>query len=108
MSLADGSPHPFQVTMRRFGRKLDVARVREELPLSLFFFDCLHLDGEDTLRALRSERPELPVILTSGYDEERTAERNGSGAVVGFLRKPYEPEALIERVTLAVEDHRQA
>jgi DNA ligase-1 len=30
---SDGRPQPFQVTMRRFGRKLDVERVREELPL---------------------------------------------------------------------------
>ncbi|MFQ5974414.1 MAG: ATP-dependent DNA ligase, partial [Alphaproteobacteria bacterium] len=29
----DGQPHPFQVTMRRFGRKTDVARLRETLPL---------------------------------------------------------------------------
>ncbi len=45
----DGFPQPFQVTMRRFGRKLDVAGMREQLPLSAFFFDCLHLDGEDLI-----------------------------------------------------------
>lgn len=28
----DGAPHPFQITMRRFGRKLDVPRLRGELP----------------------------------------------------------------------------
>jgi DNA ligase-1 len=42
----DGLPLPFQETMRRFGRRLDVERLREELPLSPFFFDCLYLDGE--------------------------------------------------------------
>jgi DNA ligase-1 len=41
----DGSPHDFQVTMQRFGRKLDVDRLRAELPLVPFFFDCLYLDG---------------------------------------------------------------
>ena len=44
---ADGRPHPFQVTMRRFGRRLDVETLRRELPLSMQLFDCLHLDGED-------------------------------------------------------------
>jgi len=43
---ADGRPHPFQTTMRRFGRKLDVAAQRERLPLSTFFFDVLAVDGE--------------------------------------------------------------
>jgi DNA ligase-1 len=45
----DGLPHPFQVTMRRFGRKLDVTQMRESFPIAPFFFDCLHLDGEDLI-----------------------------------------------------------
>jgi DNA ligase-1 len=52
----DGAPLPFQVTMRRFGRKLDVSRMRGELPLTPFFFDVLHLDGEDLLDRPTSER----------------------------------------------------
>jgi DNA ligase-1 len=31
--------------MQRFGRKLDVERLRAELPLVPFFFDCLFVDG---------------------------------------------------------------
>ncbi len=46
---ADGSPQPFQVTMRRFGRKLDIDAARGELPLSVFFFDCLRRDGADLI-----------------------------------------------------------
>ncbi|HEV2751522.1 MAG TPA: ATP-dependent DNA ligase [Gemmatimonadales bacterium] len=42
---ADGTPLPFQVTMRRFGRKLDVDRLRADLPLAAFFFDILYADG---------------------------------------------------------------
>lgn len=52
----DGSPHPFQVTMRRFGRKLDVANQRRLLPLSPFFFDCLYLDGEPLIDLPQKER----------------------------------------------------
>jgi DNA ligase-1 len=40
----DGKPRPFQETMSRFGAQ-DV----RELLLSPFFFDCLHLDGQDLL-----------------------------------------------------------
>jgi DNA ligase 1 len=42
---AAGKPRPFQLTMRRFGRKLDVATLRQQLPLHVYFFDCLLLDG---------------------------------------------------------------
>jgi DNA ligase-1 len=41
----DGSPHSFQTTMRRFGRKLDDVSVRGDLPLSVFFFDCMFANG---------------------------------------------------------------
>jgi ATP-dependent DNA ligase I len=41
----DGRPHPFQETMRRFGRKLQVDELRRELPLTPFCFDCLYVDG---------------------------------------------------------------
>ncbi len=43
---AGGAPQPFQVTMRRFGRRLDVAALRAELPLAAFFFDILRRDGD--------------------------------------------------------------
>jgi DNA ligase-1 len=42
---ADGSPLPFQETMRRFGRRLDVDRLRSDVPLRPYFFDCLFADG---------------------------------------------------------------
>ena len=41
---ASGRPHAFQTTMRRFGRKLDVALLQHELPMRAFFFDCLRRD----------------------------------------------------------------
>ncbi len=52
----DGRPHAFQTTMRRFGRKLDVARVRAELPLSPRFFDCLYVDGDALIDRPGAER----------------------------------------------------
>jgi DNA ligase-1 len=54
----DGTPHPFQLTMRRFGRKLDIDSLRASLPLNAFFFDCLHADGEDLIDRPFSERIE--------------------------------------------------
>jgi DNA ligase 1 len=53
---AGGAPQPFQVTMRRFGRKLDVERMRSELPLAVYFFDCLHRDGTSLLDRPAHER----------------------------------------------------
>lgn len=43
--MPSGRPHPFQTTMRRFGRKLEIDALREELPMQAYFFDCLRLEG---------------------------------------------------------------
>ncbi len=64
---ADGRPHPFQVTMRRFGRKLDVEAQRVQLPLSVFFFDCLLADGQPVMdRAARERHDLLRALLPTG------------------------------------------
>ena len=52
----DPSPHPFQVTMQRFGRKLDVDRLRAEIPLTPFLFDCLYADGESLIDSAQEAR----------------------------------------------------
>src|SRR4030095_3186894 len=40
----DGRPQAFQITMRRFGRKLDVDAPQASLPITTFFFVALSLD----------------------------------------------------------------
>ena len=52
----DGTPHPFQTTMRRFGRRLEVDALRAELPLTPFFFDVLRRDEQDLLDVPLDER----------------------------------------------------
>ena len=75
-------PQPFQVTMRRFGRKLDVERMRQALPLAPFFFDCLYLDGGPiidepyarrvrTLSELTPPDALVPRLVTSDANQAR-------------------------------------
>lgn len=52
----DGRPQPFQTTMRRFGRKLDVDAMRAELPLTPFWFDLLYLDGQSLIDEPQARR----------------------------------------------------
>jgi DNA ligase-1 len=101
----DGTPHPFQTTMRRFGRKLDVDRLREELPLSPFFFDLLYGDDTPLVDESRSRRfaalaeiagPQLvvpQVIASRPVDAARFFEdalaRGHEGIMVKALDAPY-------------------
>jgi DNA ligase-1 len=52
----EGRAQPFQVTARRFGRKLDLERVRAELPLSTFWFDLLYLNGQSLIDEPQARR----------------------------------------------------
>ena len=79
----DGTPRPFQTSMRRFGRRSDDATLRAQLPLHSFYFDCLRYDGEtlidaDTLTrqaALRDAVPaaqQMPSIRTASPADAET------------------------------------
>ena len=46
---ASGRPRPFQETAARTASRVDVGTLREQVPLTSYFFDLLHLDGEDLL-----------------------------------------------------------
>ena len=45
----EGAPLPFQEVLKRFRRKHDVAKAREDVTVEFRAFDCLHADGEDLL-----------------------------------------------------------
>src|SRR5580704_1838823 len=47
----DGRPQPFQVTAARAASQAAEGREAGQLPLSLFLFDALHVDGTDLLDA---------------------------------------------------------
>jgi DNA ligase-1 len=101
-----GRPHPFQLTMSRFGSRLQVEQQRDALPLSPVFFDCLHLDGDDLIDRPTGERfaalaeriPEtlrVPRVVASGIEEaepllEAALERGHEGVMVKALDAPYE------------------
>ena len=67
-----GRPLPFQDTMRRFGRKLEVDAMRAELPLAAFFFDVLLLDGVELLdQPLSTRLARLDPLLPEAHKVPR-------------------------------------
>ncbi len=91
---AGGAPQPFQVTMRRFGRKLDVERLRAALPLSAFFFDVLRHDGETLVdRPARERFAALAEALPSGLVVPRLVTSDAADAEAFYaeaLRRGHE------------------
>jgi DNA ligase 1 len=100
VAMADGEPLPFQEVLRRFRRKHDVERAREEVAVELRAFDCLHADGEDLLTAPLVERHNrLQEILSGGVsalsitgDEDEIADIEANALDAGhegiMLKRP--------------------
>jgi PAS domain S-box-containing protein len=47
------------------------------------------LGGDQVLKELRKRRPDVPVLLCSGYSEEEMSERFSPEDMATFLQKPY-------------------
>jgi DNA-binding NarL/FixJ family response regulator len=54
--------------------------------------------GLDTLKQLKHEKPELPVLVLSMYPEEQYAVRAFKAGVSGYLTKESAPEELISAI----------
>jgi DNA ligase-1 len=126
-----GRPRPFQETAARTASRRGVDELREQVPLTTYFFDVLHLDGEDLLDRPAAERlaaltealpAELvvPRRLTADHGEAAAffadvVARGHEGVVVKSLAAPYEagrrgaswvkvkPRHTLDLVVLAVE-----
>ena len=55
------------------------------------------LGGLDLAKRLTSERPGLPVLLVSGYNREEMTD--DPSRTISFLRKPFTPGELLEKVS---------
>ena len=56
------------------------------------------MGGEETFHCLRRVRREIPIVLTSGYDESLALQGFPAGQRPGFLQKPYTGETLAGKV----------
>ncbi len=61
-----------------------------------------HLNGEEAFREIRRLRPDVPVLLSSGYNEQETVSRFVGKGLAGFIPKPFESSTLIAKVREAV------
>ena len=83
----DGTPLPFQETMRRFGRKLDVERVQDALPITPMFFDALYLDGAPLVDEPLARRVSLLGQQVAGANLVPRLLTSNPGAAASFAQR---------------------
>ena len=103
----DGSPLPFQHLMRRFRRVHEIEEMTRRIPVRLYLFDVLYLDGQSLIANPYVERRKklseivgnLPLtrqIVTSSSQEaekflKEAMDEGHEGLVAKKLDSPYTP-----------------
>lgn len=98
----EGRPQPFQVTARRFGRKVDLDRMRAELPLTPFWFDLLYREGQSLIDEPQHRRFAALAELAPGALVPHTLTADPDAAAE-FLRGSLERghEGIMAKATAA-------
>ncbi len=102
-----GKPLPFQDLMRRFRRLSDIQRSMKEIPVKLFLFDIIYLDGNSTINLTQKERRKkleeicpnkllTPNIVPKNIEEAKifftkAIAEGHEGLIAKSLDKKYKP-----------------
>jgi PAS domain S-box-containing protein len=83
-------------------------RRQEEIHCVLCDLTMPHLSGWETLAALRKRRPDIPVILASGYDEAHVMAGDHPELPQAFLSKPFNLQGLSDAIQKALGQRLEA
>ena len=61
------------------------------------------MSGEEALVRLKSIREDIPVVLSSGYNEADATRRFTGKGLAGFVQKPYTAACLAEKMKIVFE-----
>ena len=92
---ADGGRAALEILRGDGGKTIDAVVLDLTMP---------DMDGRETFLEIRALLPGLPVIVASGFGEETTAGRFPLDEIAAFVRKPYEPEDLVDAVRGSLGD----
>jgi len=94
----------YRVLLAENGQQaVDVFRDRSaEVSLILLDLTMPVMGGEEAARYLHAIRHDVPILVSSGYNENDVARRFSGSRVTGYVRKPYTAAVLLERIKAAV------
>ena len=75
--------------IKRPGLQVDVVLMDLTMP---------HMDGREAFQAIRRLHPNMPVILSSGYNEQESIQAFTGRGLAAFLQKPYTLRSLRQTV----------
>jgi len=77
-----------------------IAKVQERgFDLIIVDVQMPEVNGFEVVRTIRKIRPEMPVIVTSGYNTPQTKEKAAENGAGDFIPKPFTPDEMLEVVS---------
>jgi DNA-binding NtrC family response regulator len=77
-------------------------RHKDEISVVVLDLGLPKLNGWEALQKMRKADPMLKPILASGYISHDMESAMAEGELSALLMKPYEPEEILEKVSLAI------
>jgi len=90
----------FSVVVARDGREaVEVfGQHADDVILVLLDMSMPRMSGEEAFMAIKRMRRDVPVLLSSGFNEQDSTSRLVGRGIAGFIQKPYRPNELVARV----------
>ena len=71
---------------------------QDDIQFVLLDMTMPEMDGKECFRLLRAIKPDVQVILSSGYNEQEATSQFVGRGLAGFIQKPYSEHVLSEKV----------
>ena len=79
---------------------LDAVAAHSEIAAVVLDLAMPVMPGDQAAPRLRLLRPELPILLSSGYPEREATRRFAAYGITAFLQKPYTSGVLLEKIAI--------
>lgn len=85
----------FKVITAYDGREaVEVFRANQDISFVILDLTMPHMDGEQCFRELRQIKPDIKVIMSSGFNEQEVTQKFAGKGLAGFIQKPYKLSTL--------------
>jgi CheY-like chemotaxis protein len=77
---------------------VDTFKTTSDIAFVILDLTMPHMDGEQCFRELKQIRPDVKVIMSSGYNEHEVTRKFVGKGLAGFIQKPYKLSALKDAI----------